>query len=637
MATTNLQTDLFDVETSTYQTLFFSDNELAADFTEYIAKAYDIHMHCKVNFANLLKDVPIPAFDKEKILTGSDWKQGDITDGVDALDIDANYEPFARKLRNVLVNGDLVHTKGFYQINEDEDKIFARHKGLLEEVEAKQRAKDLAEQKVVDQTAARAVAAAEKADADKELLAATANNTANPSGESTQRLTDATARVAAALSVLEGFDGTVDADGNPISTGSLADAEAARNTADGELTAAQTAASTASNELRDGEGNLSSQDIMNQLLDDYMARSHKPDNLEYVSEDATTGQQKNTVEPSANPGIWWKLSQTVEEVLRSAIQVTNFSNYQAAQTVDGEVYDPESNKPRLLPSTDISRKYLVEASASLRTQFDIKMESDRTDAFMRRPKQSDQADNSSVWNGAFFTPQQAGELVAKLWEFETEQRRDYREAIQAADPASGQIEAILQNHTNSSDGAIVYAAYVPRLEYVAMHPGGNIKPAGIYSKYNSSLVTSADKYDSADDVGAFTPVSPDNLIAESTVDQVIRGKFNPAGFREGDKLSSVLHLKVFHAERDNQFNAVANVDTYKIKVTFEHDVSIPKDELWEWSDVQNKLMKKTVDEPCYPSVAEERTADGCTTVAGSYVFKKCTDSAAIFTETGAFS
>jgi len=368
------------------------------------------------------------------------------------------------------------------------------------------------------------------------------------------------------------------------------------------LTTKTTSASNHKIRSTDSTSTETSAEILETLTEKYLSRAMKPDNLDYVN--ATT-QPKLTVDPSGDV-FYWSQTRSVEEIIRSAIQATNPQKYQAAAN---RPYNSSDDNPRLLPSTDISREYLISEDLAdpLRVQADIKMENlDKVKSFMQRPKTRDGASNATVWNGAFFTEVQAGEIIHKLWEFETESRRVYREHVQRVGNKNEQPEDILADQSNIVSGVPVpfMNAYEPRMEFVAHNPVHDLH----YSKF-----------DPADDATTtFTtgnvPVDFDSV--KNPEDLIRYGKFTKK-FQLGDKISSVLDLKIMHGDRTGDMNnTVVNVDSYRVKVTLEHCVQIESGgsdpiSLWEYDATGNGGTKPCLvdrnTELCYPIAAEGRT------------------------------
>lgn len=662
-------TSTFDLEvTQNINTLVFTDSELSADFTQYVAQTYNIHLHCKVNFANLFDGIPIPAHDPDNVVTGTNWHVRDETDAgappstTLMSDIDVGHKPFARRLRNVLVNGDLVHTRGFYEKFDDEKDVFNFHKNIIDTVAQKDLIVKKYLQLLSDASGATENASTKLNDASGAELHAAENLSNIGLGEpgyaqALKELQDASG--ARALAVTE-FEGRV-ADGIGAATdydAKFLEFQQAHMDTSGVYTDATRDPLDTSNFsgvhfLKEGVNDVSgtSYDIMEKLVSEYIARSNRPLNLEWVN--ATT-QNKLTVEPAPQAGgpngdHYWTLTESVEEVMRSAIQATNFLNYQASD----KTFDPSDTTPRLLPSTDISREYLIDpqftgADKQLRVETDVKMESTKMDTFAKRAKVSDGHANSSVWNGAFFTSEQAGELLGKMWEFETESRRVYREKLQQADPAAGQIRAILTDHIKSDDATVTYNAYVPRMEFVVQ---SGEQPTVEYSRFPGN------GYDRADPSGTvsgqiLTLGAPDGKVGTGDIpvdaintidsyynnggadydgltgqnrDTIRYGKFNSTGFQLGDKISSVLDMRIMHGDRTGNINTTVAVDTYRVKLTLEHAINIPKEYLWEWdsTSLKSRLVNPIAAESCYPQAKEIRTA-GTIAAHGNH-FKKYED------------
>lgn len=655
-------TSTFDLEvTQNINTLVFTDSELSADFTQYVAQTYNIHLHCKVNFANLFDGIPIPAHDHDNGVTGTNWHVRDETDaGADVSttlmsDIDSGHKPFARRLRNVLVNGELVHTRGFYEKFDDEKDVFNFHKNIIDTVAQKDLIVKQYLQLLSDASGATENASKKLNDASgAELHAAENLSNVAPSdpgyAQSLKELQDASGARALAVTAFEGrvIDGSGAA--NDYDAKFLEFQKAHMDTSgvysDTERNPLDTSNFSGVHFLKEGVNDVSgsSYDIMEKLVSEYIARSNRPLNLEWVN--ATT-QNKLTVEPAPQTGVpngdhYWTLTESVEEVMRSAIQATNFLNYQASD----KTFDPSDTTPRLLPSTDISREYLIDpqftgADKQLRVETDVKMESTKMDTFAKRAKVSDGHANSSVWNGAFFTSEQAGELLGKMWEFETESRRAYREKLQKADPGAGQIRAILTDHIKSNDATTIYNAYVPRMEFVVQSgeqsiveytrfPGTGFDRAdGTASGAILSLGVESDGKIGTGDipVDAMNTIDSyynnggadyDGLTGQNR-DTIRYGKFNSTGFQLGDKISSVLDMRIMHGDRTGNINTTVAVDTYRVKLTLEHAINIPREYLWEWDNNPEKfrLVNPSTAESCYPQNKEARVP-GIITAHGNY-------------------
>jgi len=681
---------VFDVEvTENINELVFTDSELAADFTEYVEHDYDMQMLCKVNFNNLFDGIPIPAHqitaDKSS-LTAAYWYVADPLDDVQGVDIDDNYKPFARRLRNVLVNGDAVHTRGYYEVYEDEKDLFVKHSDLQEEQNDAQLAYDKAVGKqvdffptVADTSGAYDAAVARKNEATKKLTSLNEGTdeyklveleigadyifelTSEPSAGDFVVGHDVSGNVSGAsgeivfrhgktvginLKVMseeeELFlnDGLKDitTNANPSipatssvllpGTGRTRDVNEAMAETLGAILLNMTNVAevtvklaTLNNKKNDASGHIirvtdtstkNSAEILKELTENYLSRAMKPDNLDYVS--ATT-QPKLTVDPSGEV-FYWSQTRSVEEIIRSAIQATNPQKYQAAAN---KLYDSSDDNPRLLPSTDISREYLIREDVEdpLRVQADIKMENlDKVKSFMQRPKTRDGASNATVWNGAFFTEVQAGEIIHKLWEFETESRRVYREHVQKNSPDNKQPEDILQSHSASSGPN--HPGYLPRMEFVAHSPQHDKH----YTKFDPANDDAATTY-----AGGYVPVDFDSV--KNPEDLIRYGKFT-SNFQLGDKISSVLDLKIMHGDRTGDTNnTVVNVDTYRVKVTLEHCVKIDEG-LWQYdasgNGVGKPCLKDIGTQYCYPVNAESRDAGVIGVDPGTHVFQKYGDS-----------
>ncbi len=598
----------FDVEvTENINTLMFTDSELAADFTEYVQHEYDIQMLCKVNFANLFADIPIPAHmirPDGTTVTADHWRVADPEEDGSGADIDQGYKPFARRLRNVLVNGDLVHTRGYYEVYEDEKKIYDYHKNLVDLHAAAAIAKKKAEQEYDD-----AVAALQDAEDQRDLLQAQINE-ATMKRDSLLPGSEEYNEVHAEYTKL--YDEWSDVNGRigVATTGSETGLNMTKAQKQSALTNATNDESDKSDAaagphiLREGkESGLTSEDIINKLRDKVLTRANQPFNLEYVNDAEQIRRTVHPVDPVDPSGedYYWYQKFSVEEILRSAIQATNPYKYQASD----KAYDASDSNPRLLPSTDIQRVHLASGVAALRVDQDIKMENiDKTVSFMQRPKRSAADSNAQVWNGAFFTAEQAGEVLHKLWEYETELRRQYREFVQQESGTGSWPLDILQAQNSGT-----IPAYKPRLEFVAHDAGGNS-----YSRFDASGTVNI-----INDASGTIPVDYDSL-ANMSSDLIRHGKFQPTGFVQGDKIASVLDLKIMHGDRtgDTQ-NQTVNVDLYRVKVVLQHQVSIPAGKLWHWDT--DKLVSKP-EELCYPSTKEERAVGTFTAQAGSYLFKQ---------------
>jgi len=274
-----MASEAHEFKAKTYNVLSFIDSELSADFTEYLESEYDILMTCKVNLNNLLTGVPVPVTDHDGAIVQG-WTSSE--------DEETGIRPFARKLRSVLCEP-TVHTVGYYNKQDDAEEYMAR--ALLP---------------------------------DSFLL----KSGDNPVTKQTQR---------------------------PLSKGTL--------------------------------------DL---------------DDVKYW-------QDKD----------YWSQEDCVEEVLRCAIIATRHPGSEFMNHADKDV----PTRPRLLPSTELPLANLVGITGVVdwRTGTDLKMESDKAREFMQRPKNSDAASNDSVWSGAFFTEQQSTEVLGEILEYETEQRRAFRE------------------------------------------------------------------------------------------------------------------------------------------------------------------------------------------------------------------